>query len=84
MNTLRSSRLLSSSHLPAIQYLHSFEAMASAHEGSLSMSIVGSIKPSESAARTSSTDVKPSRHISAGISSCVSCTVAYSERNTEV
>ena len=53
-NTFKSSRLLSSLHPLAIQYLCSGEARACAHKGPPPESRIGSMVPSERVERTSS------------------------------
>lgn len=56
MKTFNSCKLCNLLHLPAIQYSHSSDLIACAHRGSSSGLTVGSIEPSVSVDRTSSTE----------------------------
>ena len=82
---MRSSKLLSSSRHPAIQYSRSSEDIAWVHVGlSSSISGVGERDPSLRAERTSSIVKESSEIISVGNKSCVCRTVAYSDMKAEV
>ena len=80
MKTLRSSRLLSSSRPPAIQYSRSEELMASAQVGSSPVSREGEMFPSERAARISGMVRTVSKQSSAGRRSCESRTAQNLDR----
>ena len=82
---MRSSKLLSSSRQPAIQYSRSLEDIAWVHVGSSSLtSGVGEREPSLRAERTSSIVKGSSESISVGNKSCVCRKVAYSDMKAEV
>ena len=82
---MRSSKLLSLSRHPAIQYSRSSEDIAWVHVGSSSsISGVGEREPSLRAERTSSIVKESSEIISVGNKSCVCRTVAYSDMKAEV